>query len=133
MTAQNAAALAGRILLALLFVFSGIEKVVDPAGTIGYMKSAGMPMPQFFLVASIVLELGASAMLTVGWKARWAAWALFLFMIPLTVIFHNPFASDPAQFQMQTIHLMKNLAIMGGLLMAAAFGPGAWSLDRRGV
>ena len=131
MTAQNVAALAGRILLAVLFVFSGIEKVADPAGTIGYMKSAGMPFPQFFLVASIVLELGASAMLIVGWKARWAAWALFLFMIPLTVIFHNPLISDPSVVQMQVIHLMKNLAIMGGLLVAAAFGPGTWSLDKR--
>jgi len=133
MTAQSLAALAGRILLAVLFIFSGIEKIVDPAGTTGYMKSAGMPLPQFFLVASIVLELGASAMLVVGWKTRWAAFALFLFMIPLTVLFHNPFASDPSQFQMQMIHLMKNLAIIGGLLMAAAFGPGAWSLDRRGA
>jgi putative oxidoreductase len=52
-------------------------------------------------------------------------------MIPVTAVFHNPWAGDPAQAQMQMIHLMKNLAIMGGMLMAMAFGPGGWSLERR--
>ena len=131
MNAQNAATLAGRILLAVLFAFSGVEKILDPAGTIGYMQSGGLPFPKVLLVLSIVLELGASALLIVGWKARWAALALFLFMIPVTAVFHNPLAGDPSQAQMQAVHLMKNLAIIGGLLFAAAFGPGGWSLDRR--
>ena len=131
MSAQNAATLAGRILLAALFVFSGVEKILDPAGTIGYMQGGGLPVPNVLLVLSILLELGASALLIVGWKTRWAALALFLFMIPVTAVFHNPFAGDPSQAQMQAVHLMKNLAIIGGLLFAAAFGPGGWSLDRR--
>jgi putative oxidoreductase len=133
MFAQSLAAFAGRLFLASLFVFSGAEKVVDPHGTAAYMRSAGLPFAGSLMIASIVLELGASAMLVVGWKTRWAAFALFLFMIPITVVFHNPWASDPSQFQMQTIHLMKNLAIAGGLLVTAAFGPGPWSADRRGV
>jgi uncharacterized membrane protein YphA (DoxX/SURF4 family) len=54
-------------------------------------------------------------------------------MIPVTAVFHNPLAGDPSQGQMQMIHLMKNLAIMGGLLLAVGFGPGAWSVERRGV
>jgi putative oxidoreductase len=82
-------------------------------------------------VASIVVELGASVMLILGWKARWGALALVVFMIPITAVFHNPWAGDPSQAQMQMIHLMKNLSITGGLLMVAAFGAGAWSLDRR--
>lgn len=131
MTAQNLAALAGRVLLALIFLFSGIGKVTDPAGTLGYMNSAGLPFPQLLLWASAVVEIGASAMLILGWKARWGAAALFLWMIPVTAVFHNPWAGDPAQAQMQMVHLMKNISIMGGLLLALAFGPGGWSVERR--
>ena len=131
MTGQNLAALAGRVLLALLFVLSGVGKVTDPAGTLGYMKSANLPFAQLLLWASVVVEIGASAMLVLGWKARWGAAALFLWMIPVTAVFHNPWAGDPAQAQMQMVHLLKNISIMGGLLFVIAFGPGGWSLERK--
>jgi putative oxidoreductase len=131
MTAFNLAAFVGRMLIALLFLLSGIEKVMNPAGTLGYMKAAGLPLPDLLLWASVLVELGASALLVLGWKTRWAAAALLLWMIPVTAVFHNPWAGDPAQAQMQMIHLTKNLAIMGGLLLALAFGPGDWSLERR--
>src|SRR3954462_8180782 len=129
MPANNLAAFAGRILIALIFLLSGIEKVMNPAGTLGYMKGAGLPAAELLLWASALVELGAGAMLVLGWKTRWAAAALFLRMIPVTAVFHNPWAGDPAQFQMQMIHMMKNVAIMGGLLLALAFGPGDWSLE----
>jgi putative oxidoreductase len=131
MAAQNFAALVGRVLLALIFLSSGIQKVMDPAGTLGYMTSAGLPFAQVLLWASVVVEIGAAAMLIFGWKARWGAAALFLWMIPVTAVFHNPWAGDPSQAQMQMIHLMKNVSIVGGLLLALAFGPGAWSVERR--
>jgi putative oxidoreductase len=131
MTGQNLAALVGRMLLALIFVFSGIGKVMDPAGTLGYMNSAGLPFPQLLLWASVVVEIGASAILVLGWKARWGAAALFLWMIPVTAVFHNPWAGDPAQAQMQMVHLLKNISIVGGLLLAIAFGPGDWAVERR--
>jgi putative oxidoreductase len=63
----------------------------------------------------------------VGWKTRWAAAALFLWMIPVTWVFRNPSGGQDA-----LIHFMKNLAIMGGMLMVFAFGPGAWSAKRSG-
>jgi putative oxidoreductase len=131
MAAQNFAALVGRVLLALIFLSSGIQKVMDPAGTLGYMTSAGLPFAQVLLWASVVVEIGAAAMLIFGWKARWGAAALFLWMIPVTAVFHNPWAGDPSQAQMQMIHLMKNVSIVGGLLLALAFGPGRWSVDAR--
>jgi putative oxidoreductase len=131
MTAQNLAALVGRVLLVLLFLSSGIGKVMDPAGTAGYMKSAGLPAVQLLLWGSVVVEIGASAMLIFGWKARLAAAVLFLWMIPVTAVFHNPWAGDPGQAQMQMIQLMKNISIMGGLLLAFAFGPGGWSVEKR--
>jgi putative oxidoreductase len=131
MTAQNLGALVGRVLLALIFLFSGAGKVMDPAGTLGYMNSAGLPAPQLLLWASVVVEIGAGLALVLGWKARWGAAALVLWMIPVTAVFHNPWAGDPSQAPMQMIHLMKNIAIIGGLLMVLAFGPGGWSADRR--
>jgi putative oxidoreductase len=131
MTAQNLAAVLGRLLLALIFISSGLDKATNPAGTLGYMNSAGVPFPQLLLWLSVLVEVAGGTALIFGLKTRWAAAALLVWMIPVTAVFHNPWAGDPAQAQMQMIHLMKNLAIMGGLLLALAFGPGGWSVDRR--
>jgi len=117
--------LAGRVLLAYIFVLAGWGKMFKFAGTAGYMASKGMPVPEFFLVCAILVEFVGGLMLAVGWKARWAAAALFLFIIPTTLIFH-PMWADPAQ----TINFQKNLAIMGGMLYVALMGPGKLSLDR---
>jgi putative oxidoreductase len=130
MTGQNLASFVGRVLLALIFLGSGIDKAMNPAGTLGYMQSAGLPSAQLLLWLSVLVEVGAGVSLVLGWKARWAAAALFLWMIPVTAVFHNPWGGDPSQSQMQMVHLMKNIAIMGGLLLALAFGPGGWSVDR---
>src|SRR5882672_6382494 len=108
---NSLAALAGRILLALIFLLSGIEKITGYAMTLGYMTKAGLPFPQVLLVVS--------------WKTRPAAIALVIWMIPVTLIFHNPAAGGDAM-----IHFMKNVAITGGLLMVFASGPGVWSLGR---
>jgi putative oxidoreductase len=122
---SNLAALAGRILIALMFLQSGVEKFAHYSGTLGYMTKAGLPFPEVLLVASAVIEtLGALAIIA-GWKARWAALALAVWMIPVTLIFHNPAAGQDAM-----IHFMKNVAITGGLLMVFAFGPGALSAQR---
>jgi putative oxidoreductase len=131
MTAQNLAAFVGRLLLVLLFLSSGWGKVADPSGTLGYMNSVGLPFPQLLLWGSVLVEIGAGLAILLGWKARWAAALLFLWMIPVTAAFHHPWAGDPSQAQMQMVHLMKNLSIMGGLLLLLALGPGGWSVDRR--
>jgi putative oxidoreductase len=128
---QNVATLAGRVLLGLIFVVSGFGKITGFAGTAAYMASKGMPMPQVLLVGAIAVELVGGLMLFAGLKARWAALALFLFIIPTTYVFHNPAGLDGQAAQVQMIQLMKNLSIMGGMLLVAAFGPGAWSVDRR--
>ena len=117
--------LVGRVLLAYIFVVAGWGKMFKFAGTAGYMASKGMPAAEFFLVCAILVEFVGGLMLAVGWKARWAAAALFLFIIPTTLIFH-PMWADAAQ----TINFQKNLAIMGGMLYVALMGPGKLSLDR---
>lgn len=122
---NSLAALAGRALIALIFLLSGIDKFVHHAATLGYMKGAGLPYPEALLVASGVIEVLAAAAIVIGWKTRWAAAALFLWMIPVTLVFHNPSGGQDAM-----IHFMKNLAIMGGLLVLWASGPGALSLKR---
>lgn len=130
-TLTNGTALVARILLAAIFIISGFGKITGFDGTVGYMASKGMPMPQVLLVGAIAVELLGGLLLVAGWKARWVAGAIFLFLIPTTLIFHNPAGLAAAEAQAQTIHLLKNLSIMGGMLMVVAFGPGAWSLDRK--
>ncbi len=129
-TAQRYGTLIGRILLSLIFVISGFKKIVGFAGTAGYMSSKGLPMVQVLLVLTILVELGGGLMILLGWKARWAALAIFLFLIPVTLVFHAFWAVDPAQTQMQFNSFMKNFAIMGGMLYIIAYGAGPLSLDR---
>ncbi len=131
MNAMNASGLlVGRILLALIFILSGYGKIAGFEGTAGYMASQGLPMVNILLVLTIVIELGGGLLIAIGYKARWAALVIFLFLIPVTVIFHNFWAVDPEQMRGQLIQFQKNLAIMGGMLYVFIAGPGAYSLDR---
>jgi putative oxidoreductase len=126
--AQRYFPVVGRFLLALIFVLSGWGKIAGFEGSVAYMASKGMPFPQFLLPGAILIELGGGLALMLGWKARWAALAIFLFCIPTTLIFHNYWAVPPEQAQNQMIHFLKNLAVMGGLLYVVAFGPGPFSV-----
>ncbi len=125
------AALAGRILLAVIFLVSGFGKITGYAGTEALMASKGLPMPAILLPLTILTELGGAILLVLGLKARWAALWLFLFLIPTTLVFHAFWGIDPKLAQMQQIHFLKNVAIMGGMLMVVALGPGRYSMDRR--
>ena len=126
---EGLAALAGRILLSAIFIWSGFGKITGWEQTAGYMAAKGMPLIPFFLVLSIAFELGGGLSLLTGFLGRWGALALFAFLIPTTLIFHNFWAAAPAEKMMQTVNFMKNVAIMGGLLMAFRFGPGEFSVD----
>jgi putative oxidoreductase len=122
--------LAGRILIAAIFVFAGLGKVTGFEGTVGYIASKGLPLPQLAAIGAILVELGGGGMLVLGWKTRWAAAALFLFTGLAALFFHNFWALSPDQAQNQMIHFMKNMAIMGGLLFVVVHGGGPLSLDR---
>lgn len=123
--------LAGRVLLALLFVISGFDKIIGFEGTVGYIAAKGMPLPELAALGSIAVELAGGLLLVIGWQTRWAATVLFLFVIPTTYIFHNFWAYDGPQAQMQQIQFMKNLCIMGGMLYVMVFGAGPCSVDNR--
>jgi putative oxidoreductase len=116
----------GRWLLAAIFLISGIGKLLEPAGTIGYISAVGLPLPGFVLAATIVLEIGGALMLIAGYRTRFAAVALAVFTLAAAVLFHGNLGD-----QNQFIHLLKNVAIAGGLLQVAAFGAGRLSVDGR--
>ncbi|MDO9372656.1 MAG: DoxX family protein [Gammaproteobacteria bacterium] len=117
--------LIGRIFLALIFIIAGYGKITGWDGSLGFMASKGLPMPEVLLALTILIELGAGLLLLVGFQARWAALAIFLFLIPVTLIFH-PFWADPDQYNA----FMKNLAIMGGMLYVMTYGSGPYSLQQ---
>ena len=127
----DAVALVGRILLAQLFIISGAMKIPGFEGTAGYIAAKGLPMPQVLAALTIVLELGGGLMLAAGFKTRWVAIAFFLWLIPTTFIFHKFWGIEAAQVQNQMINFMKNISIMGAMLLVFAFGPGAYSVDKR--
>jgi putative oxidoreductase len=124
------AALLGRILLALMFVISGYGKLTGFDGTAGYIGSKGLPMPQVLAAIAVLIELGAGLAIIVGWKTRWAALAFIVFLIVISPIFHNFWAAPAEQMMAQQINFMKNLTILGGMLVLFAFGPGRYSLDK---
>lgn len=127
---RDGAVLLGRILLAVLFIWSGSGKVMDFQGAVNYIASKGLPLPQLLAAITILVELGGGLALLLGWKARWAALLLALFVLVITPIMHNFWALAAAQAMMQKVTFFKNLSIAGGLLAVYAFGPGRYSLDR---
>lgn len=118
--------LTARILMAAIFVMSGIAKISDPAGTIGYIQAMGLPFPTLGLLGAIGVEVVGGALLVIGLYTRWTALALAGFSVVTAVLFHGNIAD-----QNQMIHLMKNFAMAGGLLQIAAFGAGQLALDAR--
>ncbi|HXS52780.1 MAG TPA: DoxX family protein [Usitatibacter sp.] len=127
----NLLALAGRILIAVIFVISGFGKIGGFEGVAGAIGSKGLPMPQVLAALTIALELGGGILLVLGFKTRWIAALFFLWLIPTTLVFHAFWGLDPKAAQQMQIHFLKNVSIMGAMLMLVAFGPGAWSLDKR--
>ena len=123
--------LAGRILMALIFLVSGFGKITGFAGTAGYMASQGLPFAEVLLAGALVFELAGAIMLILGWRVHWGALLLIVFMIPATLMFHNFWAVDAAQYQNQLNHFLKNVAMVGGLLYVMAFGAGPLSMDSR--
>ncbi len=117
--------LAGRVLLAIMFVVSGYGKIGGYEGTQGYMESMGVPGMLLPLV--IVLELGGGLAIVAGWQTRIVAILLAGFTLLAAFTFHMDFAD-----RMQSIMFMKNLSVAGGFLLLAAYGPGALALDNRG-
>lgn len=123
---QDWMALVARIFLAALFIIAGLGKLADPAGTIGYIASVGLPLPSVAYGGAAALEVLGGLAVLVGFKTRLAALAIAGFSLVSAGIFHNQLGD-----QIQFVMFMKNVAIAGGFLLLAAFGPGRYSFDRR--
>lgn len=123
--------LLGRLLIAFIFLFAGVGKITGFEGTVGYIASKGLPLPELGAIGATVMEIGGSLLLIVGWNTRLAAAALFVFTAMTALFFHNFWAMPADQAQGQMIHFMKNMAMMGGLLYVVVHGSGPISLDSR--
>ncbi len=119
-------AAAGRVLLAVLFLMSGLSKLGAAAATTGYIASAGLPLPSVAYVLTLVVEIGGGLLLLIGFRTRIVAAVLAAFCVAAAIFFHHDFAD-----QNQIIHFIKNFAIAGGLLQLAAVGAGRVSIDAR--
>jgi putative oxidoreductase len=123
---NNIIVLVGRILLSIIFILAGFEKLTDISGTAAYFGMYNLPAPSVLAVASGLVELLGGLAILVGFQARIAGWVMAAFCIATALIAHRDWADIN-----QLIHFQKNLAMAGGFLVLAAYGAGALSVDGR--
>lgn len=121
---NNLTMLAGRAMLATIFILAGVDKIGGYAATQAFMESAGIP--GFLLPAVIALEVGGGIAILVGFQTRILAALLAAFTLIAAIVFHSDFSQ-----QMQSILFMKNIAIAGAFLLLLSQGPGQWAFDSR--
>lgn len=122
--------LLGRWAIAAIFLLSGIFKFVLYSSTVEYMTSKGLLYGGFLLVIAALVEILGALFIILGWKTRWAAFVLLLYLIPVTYVFHDFWnIEDPVASQLQFYQFLKNLAIFGGLLLLVSRGAGSLAID----
>ena len=122
---HDIAALVGRTLLGLVFIISGVEKIGAFAHTMDFMASAGLPAVRLLLLLAILVEIGGGGAICFGWQTRPAALVVLLFTAIVTMVFHRFWVAPPDLATVQRLMFMKNVSIMGGLILLFAFGPGS--------
>lgn len=121
--------LVARILICIIFLIGGFSKITHFDTTAQFMAAHGVTLVPFFLIAAIVIEIIGGLSILLGWKLRWGAALLFIYLIPVTLIMHDFWYADAASRMEQQINFLKNLAIEGGLLYLVVHGAGSWSVD----
>ena len=120
----------GRVLIAIMFVLSGFEKVVDLSAAAAAIGSKNLPFPQVLAVLTVIVELGGGLLIIAGWQTRIVALVLAIFTALAAYFFHDFWHYPPGpQHTNNMIHFMKNLSVIGGFLMLCAAGGGRYSLD----
>jgi putative oxidoreductase len=119
----------GRVLLGLIFVLGGYNKLFAIGATATQMASHGLPMASVLIYGVIAFELGGGLMLMFGLLTRWVALALFFYLIALAFIFHGYWAMPAEQMREQRAAFFEHVSMMGGMLYVFVFGAGACSLD----
>ncbi len=128
-TMSKWALLAGRLALSVIFLYSGASKLASWSGAVAYAGSRGVP--EVLLAGAAALELIGAISLLVGFKTRWGAAALLVYLVPVTLVFHRYWVFEGIERQMQMVQFLKNVGIAGGLLAVFGAGPGALSVDER--
>ena len=128
---SNLMSFASRVLIAALFIQYGIAKIMGFGGTVGYITSAHVPFPEVAASIAILVEVGLASLLLIGYQTRWVALAMFLYVVVLPFVFHAYWSVPPARLTVEKLQFFKDLAIAGGLLAIATWGPGGWSVDGR--
>jgi putative oxidoreductase len=119
----------GRLLVALIFVRAGINKLGAIAATSATMGTHGIPYPDILVWGAVVVEIGGGLLLILGLFTRWAALALFFYTLALALIFHAYWTATGAAVRTESASFYGHLAMMGGMLYVTAFGAGRYSLD----
>jgi putative oxidoreductase len=121
--------LLGRIFYSLIFINSGISHFSD--ASIGYAGSQGVPMPSILVPVSGIMAIAGGLSILLGYKAKWGAWLLIAFLIPVTLMMHAFWKfNQPEQQQEQMIMFMKNTSMLGAAFLIAWFGSGPMSMDK---
>jgi putative oxidoreductase len=126
---ERIATVAGRVLLAAIFLMSGINKLQDTEATVAYMENEGMIAASTLIWGAILFEILGAVSVMIGWQARVGAGMLIVFLLIATPIFHDFWVKDASEQRMQMISFFKNLSILGGLLIVMARGAGLCSID----
>ena len=122
--------LIGRILYSLIFINSGIFHFTK--GAVDYAGAQGVPMASFLVPVSGIMAIAGGLSVLLGYKTKWGAWLLVLFLIPVTLMMHAFWTmSDATQQQVQMAMFMKNTSMLGAALLITWFGAGPVSLDER--
>lgn len=116
--------LLGRVLIAAIFLISGLGKITNPGTIAGYISAMGLPLPYVGVAIAVIVEVAGSLLLIAGYQTRLVALVLAAFSIATAVLFHGALGD-----QNQFIHFFKNIAMAGGLLQVVAFGAGSLSVD----
>src|SRR5215831_468213 len=113
---QNPVTLIGRLLIAALFLPAGIAKLTGFAGTVGYILSVGLPLPQVAAAIAVVIEIAGGVALVAGYRTRVTAAVLAAFTLVASILFHNYWALPVDQQMIPQLLFYKNIAVVGGLL-----------------
>lgn len=136
---NNAIILVARILLSFMFIMSGFDKLVNPAGTAGMIAGAGLPAADLLAYAAGLFELVTGLAVLVGFQTKIAGWLLAVFCVFTGIVFHGsainvpdfPAAANGWLTVLNQIMMMKNITLAGAYILLATFGPGAYSVDAR--
>ena len=123
--------LVGRIFISLIFLWGGISSVLHYDEAVQLLQAHSVPSAGIVAIIACVIEFVGGLSMLLGFKIRWGAALLFIFLIPATFIFHNFWMFEGQEGHLQKLLFMKNIAIMGGLLYVISCGAGLCSFDGR--